>query len=205
MESNPEVRDDLGILSCFNGCSQIPWIPELLELFEDFKAIAPGNTFDVLGCVSDNIHNMNGCLLTSWLSSPGFYLSFWQMSNYDLYFPKSRYEETDKALHSASEALYQKFKSADRSADRGIRKMAQHHKSQRQRYLDAITELSKEKQTQELVCKFTNDEGGRFDREKMHWFAHGQHLQTFLPCGLTLFSSLLLLWPTLNYLVLSIS
>ena len=102
------------------------------------------------------------------------------MSNYDLYYPKERYDETEKTLHTSSEALYNKFRLAERSPDRNVRRTAINFKNQRQRFLDTMVDLSKEKQAQDSVIKFTNEEGGRFDREKSHWFAHGEYSSSIL-------------------------
>ncbi|TDL29757.1 hypothetical protein BD410DRAFT_710827 [Rickenella mellea] len=129
-----------------------PWLPELFALFEDCKKVAPGNTYDVVG--------------------PGFYLTFWQMSSYDIFFPKDKYDDAEKLLSASSELYYSKYRAAERSYEKSTRQQATNHRNQRDRFQLTITELQKEKALQEAVVKFTNDEGGRLDREKQHWFSH---------------------------------
>ncbi|THH08122.1 hypothetical protein EW145_g2921 [Phellinidium pouzarii] len=132
--------------------NQDQWIPELFALFEDCKQIAPGNVYDVIG--------------------PGFYLTFWQLSSYDLYFPKEKYAEMEKALLATSETLYAKQRQADRSTDKPARVTALTHRAQRDRYSTAISELRKEKAIQEAVYRYTTEKNGRLDKEKAHWFSH---------------------------------
>ncbi|OCB90862.1 hypothetical protein A7U60_g1886 [Sanghuangporus baumii] len=128
------------------------WVPELRALFEDCKQISPGNTVDVIG--------------------PGFYLSFWQMSSYDLYYPKDKYSEMERSLLAASDSLTTKARQAERSTDRSTRASATGFRAQRDRYISAITELRKEKTVQESVFRYTTGEGGRLEREKKYWFSH---------------------------------
>lgn len=107
-------------------------------------------------------------------TSPGFYLSFWQMSSYDLYYPKEKYSEMEKNLHAASDSLTSKARQAERSTDRSVRISATGYRNQRDRYISAITELRKEKVIQESVYRYTTEKGARIDREKNSWFSHGQ-------------------------------
>lgn len=107
---------------------------------------------------------------------PAFYVTFWQLSNYDLHFPVEKYVETEKALIAASETCYNKYRQAERSPDRAIRMQANQFRSQRERYINTAAALKKERSIQEAVYKYTMDPKGRFDREKAHWFAHGRWL-----------------------------
>lgn len=103
-------------------------------------------------------------------------MSFWQMSSYDLYFPKEKYDETLKALIAASEVHYQKAKQAERASDRATRVAAFNHRSQRDRFLLTAAELKKEKAIQEMVHRYTTEKGGRVDKEMAHWFTHGMKI-----------------------------
>lgn len=91
------------------------------------------------------------------------------MSSYDLYFPKDRYEEIEKALQASSEVCHGKY----RQAERLDKTTALAHRNQRERYLHTASDLRKEKEVQEAVYKFTTDDGGRLDSEKSQWFSHG--------------------------------
>lgn len=103
---------------------------------------------------------------------PGFFTTFWLMSSYDLHFPKDRYAETEKALLAAADVCYSKYRQAERSSDKNVRAAAGAHRTQRDRYLGAVSDLKKERAAQEAVYKFTTGKDGRLDREKAHWFAH---------------------------------
>ncbi|KAH8118538.1 transcription factor/nuclear export subunit protein 2-domain-containing protein [Phellopilus nigrolimitatus] len=117
-----------------------PWVPELHALFEDCKQIAPGNSFDTIG--------------------PGFYMTFWQLSNYDLYFPKEKYAEIEDVLAAKQRQIERPRMTS----------LAQ--RSQRDRYAATIAELRKERAIQETVYRYTTEKDGRIDREKAHWFSH---------------------------------
>lgn len=116
------------------------------------------------------------CLYSfSAFTSPGFYLSFWQMSSYDLYYPKDKYSEMEKSLLTTSDQLTTKARQAERSTDRSIRASASGFRVQRDRYISAVSELRKEKAIQESVYRYTMEKDGRLDREKDYWFSHGQY------------------------------
>ena len=105
---------------------------------------------------------------------PAFYVTFWQLSSYDLYFPVEKYTETEKALVAAGESCSNKYREAERSTDRAKRTQANQFRGQRQRYADACKALKTERATQESVFKYTTDPKGRLEREKAHWFSHGK-------------------------------
>ncbi|KAL0949134.1 hypothetical protein HGRIS_009218 [Hohenbuehelia grisea] len=122
-----------------------PWLPELLALFDDVKQIAPGNAYEVIG--------------------PGFYLTFWQLSTYDLSPPSSKYDDLGKDLRELSRKEDTKLSSSDRS----VRKMAVLHRGRRDRYTSYVNALAREFKDQLASRQFTIK---RFAREKSHWFAH---------------------------------
>ena len=95
------------------------------------------------------------------------------MSSYDIYFPKAKYVETERALQAAAESCYNKYRSAERSSDKAVKQTSMAHRSQRDRYQSTVAELKKERAAQEVVYRFTMEKGGRLDREKSHWFTHG--------------------------------
>ena len=69
-----------------------------------------------------------------------------------------------------------KYRQAERAFDKSIRQSALTHRNQRDRYLNTVTELKKEREIHESVYAFTTEKGGRLDREKGHWFTHGNTL-----------------------------
>lgn len=95
------------------------------------------------------------------------------MTSYDLYYSREKYTETEKAVVATSETLYTKARQAERSTDKSTRTLAVNLRIQRERYLSTVFELRKEKAVQESVYRYTTEKGGRLDREKDHWFAHG--------------------------------
>ncbi|KAI9512728.1 transcription factor/nuclear export subunit protein 2-domain-containing protein [Russula earlei] len=133
-----------------NGDSQNPWVPEIRALFDDVKKVAPKAAYDIIG--------------------PGFYLTFWQLSTYDLAPPAARYEEEGAALRTLSRQEDSKYTMADRSSDRMKRQSAQAHRAKRDRYAQFAQTLAQELKTQAASRRFTIK---RLSKEKAHWFSHG--------------------------------
>ncbi|KAI0254213.1 transcription factor/nuclear export subunit protein 2-domain-containing protein [Lactifluus subvellereus] len=127
-----------------------PWVPEIRALFEDVKKVAPKAAYDIIG--------------------PGFYLTFWQLSTYDLAPPAARYEEEGAVLRSLSRQEDSKYTMADRSSDRTKRQGAQAHRARRDRYAQFAQTLAQELKTQAASRRFTIK---RLAKEKTHWFSHG--------------------------------
>jgi THO complex subunit 2 len=103
------------------------------------------------------------------LSRPGFYLTFWQLSTYDLAPPAARYEEEGAALRSLSRQEDSKYTLADRSSDRLKRQGAPAHRARRDRYAQFAQTLAQELKTQAASRRFTIK---RLSKEKAHWFSH---------------------------------
>jgi THO complex subunit 2 len=100
---------------------------------------------------------------------PGFYVTFWQLSTYDLTPPGSKYDEEGAALRTLSRSEDSKYIAADRSADRAKRLTAGTHRSKRDRYNVFVNTLAQEFKEQTVSREFTMK---RLGREKQHWFAH---------------------------------
>ncbi|KAG9317173.1 transcription factor/nuclear export subunit protein 2-domain-containing protein [Chiua virens] len=94
--------------------AESPWIPELEALFDDVRKVAKSNAIDVIG--------------------PAFYLTFWQLSMYDLSPPAARYDEEGAALRMLSRQEDSKYIFADRSSDRTKRLTASSHRAKRDRF-----------------------------------------------------------------------
>ncbi|KAI6047038.1 transcription factor/nuclear export subunit protein 2-domain-containing protein [Pisolithus marmoratus] len=137
--------------------AESPWIPELEELFEDVRKIAKTNAIDVIG--------------------PAFYLTFWQLSMYDLTPPASRYDEEGVVLRTLSHQEDHKYIHADRSTDRAKRLSASAHRARRDRYTSFVNTLAQEFKEQLDSRSFTLK---RLAREKQHWFAHVEHRSAVL-------------------------
>ncbi|KAG1874783.1 transcription factor/nuclear export subunit protein 2-domain-containing protein [Suillus subalutaceus] len=127
--------------------SESPWIPDLEALFDDVKQIAKNSALDVIG--------------------PGFYLTFWQLSMYDLAPPAARYDEECAALRTLSRQEDSKYIAADRSADRTKRLSAGSHRAKRDRYNAFVNTLAQE---------FKEQTASR----KHHWFSHTEHRSSVL-------------------------
>ena len=106
----------------------------------------------------------------SYLSRPGFYFTFWQLSTYDLAPPAARYEEEGATLRSLSRQEDSKYAMADRSSDRTKRQGAQAHRGKRDRYAQFAQTLAQELKTQAASRRYTIK---RLAKEKAHWFSHG--------------------------------
>ncbi|KIK99679.1 hypothetical protein PAXRUDRAFT_822444 [Paxillus rubicundulus Ve08.2h10] len=137
--------------------AESPWIPELETLFDDVRRIAKSSAPDVIG--------------------PGFYLTFWQLSMYDLAPPAARYDEEGAALRTLSRQEDAKYISADRSSDRAKRLTASSHRAKRDRCNAFVNTLAQEFKEQTASRVFTLK---RLAREKQHWFAHVEHRSTVL-------------------------
>ncbi|ESK93722.1 tho2 protein [Moniliophthora roreri MCA 2997] len=107
-----------------------PWLPQLSVLFDEVKKVIPPHVYEVLG--------------------PGFYLTFWQLSTYDLSPPGSKYDEEVASLRSliASEP----------------------RRMRRDRYTSFVSMLTQEFKEQTVSRAFTLK---RLAREKQHWFPYG--------------------------------
>jgi THO complex subunit 2 len=103
------------------------------------------------------------------LIRPGFYLTFWQLSTYDLSPPAAKYDEEGAALRALSRQEDSKYIAADRSADRNKRLTASSHRTRRDRYNTFVNTLAQEFKEQTASRVFTMK---RLAREKLHWFSH---------------------------------
>ena len=101
--------------------------------------------------------------------SPGFYLTFWQLSTYDLIPPGTKYDEEGAKLRALSRQEDSKYIAADRSADRSKRLTASSHRTRRDRYTAFVNVLAKEFKEQTISRAFTIK---RLARERQHWFSH---------------------------------
>ncbi|KAL6309570.1 transcription factor/nuclear export subunit protein 2-domain-containing protein [Sparassis latifolia] len=129
--------------------TESPWLPELYPYFDVVKKIAPGNAAEIMG--------------------PGFYLTFWQLSTYDLTPPAARYDEECAALRALSRQEDARYNAADRSSDRAKRLTAANHRDRRNRYNTYVNLLGQELKEQTAARVFTIK---RLAREKQHWFSH---------------------------------
>lgn len=107
------------------------------------------------------------------LIGPGFYLTFWQLSTYDLSPPATRYDEEGSNLRTLSRQEDTKYQNADRSSDRAKRATAAGHRQRRDRYNMFVQKLAKEFKEQTAARAFTMK---RLAREKNHWFADSRTL-----------------------------
>ncbi|THH13890.1 hypothetical protein EW146_g6381 [Bondarzewia mesenterica] len=126
-----------------------PWFPEIKELFDDVKQLVSKEAYDVVG--------------------PGFYLTFWQLSTYDLSPPAAKYDEECTALRNLSRQEDKEYVTADRSSDRTKRQGALAHRARRDRYNTFVNTLAQEFKEQTALRVFTIK---RLTKEKQHWFAH---------------------------------
>ncbi|EKM59356.1 uncharacterized protein PHACADRAFT_191704 [Phanerochaete carnosa HHB-10118-sp] len=126
-----------------------PWLPQLYALFDDVKAIAPGSVNEVIGS--------------------GFYMTFWQLSTYDLSPPASKYEEETSNLRKLSLEADRAYNAAEKSDSWVERNNSYKHRERRNRYNVFIDMLRDELKQQTAARAFTIK---RLAREKQHWFAH---------------------------------
>lgn len=123
------------------------------------------------------LHNGSGKAVGFWpvvvsdkpFRSPGFYLTFWQLSTYELAPPAARYDEECSTLRNLSRQEDSKYISAERSSDRTKRQKSYLHRDRRNRYNQYIHMLGEELKEQTAVRVFTIK---RLAREKQHWFTH---------------------------------
>ncbi|KAF9076495.1 transcription factor/nuclear export subunit protein 2-domain-containing protein [Rhodocollybia butyracea] len=142
LEDVPLEADGHGL-----AAPESPWLPQLEVLFEDVQTILPSQAHNILG--------------------PGFYVTFWQLSTYDLSPPLSRYDEEVAALRALSRQEDGLYVACERSADRAKRSMASWHRTRRERFNSFISTLTQESKEQITSRVFTLK---RLAREKQHWF-----------------------------------
>ena len=116
--------------------------------------------------------------LTDFGPSPAFYLTFWQLSTYDLSPPGPRYDEEQAALRTLSRQEDSKYAAAERSSDRTIRATAAAHRQKRDRYSSYVHKLAQEYKNQATARAFTIK---RLQQEKNHWFAGSSSDLTLFP------------------------
>ncbi|KAH9943361.1 transcription factor/nuclear export subunit protein 2-domain-containing protein [Epithele typhae] len=126
-----------------------PWLPELIPLLDDVKKLIPPTVCDVIGAP--------------------FYLTFWQLSTYDLTPPTTRYDEEYGSLKALLHQEDSLANSAARSPDRAKRMTAGLHREKHRRIDIIMSTLRRELKQQTASRKFTLK---RLAREKQHWFAH---------------------------------
>lgn len=117
------------------------------------------------------------------LISPGFYLTFWQLSTYDLAPPTTQYHEENTSLNTLSRQEMSKINAAESSSDRSKRLTASSHRQRRERYIKFAHVLTEELKEQTASREFTLK---RLTREKQHWFAHCK----FAHCLFSIYSPL---------------
>lgn len=109
---------------------------------------------------------------------PAFYLTFWQLSEYELSPPAASYEEYSNKLRTLSREEDTNYSAAERSSDRAKRRTAQDHRDKRNRLNHFIDILGHELKDQTAVRAFTLK---RLAREKQHWFAHSMYNSIVYP------------------------
>ena len=112
-------------------------------------------------------------------TSPGFYVTFWQLSMYDLTPPGSKYNEEVSALRTLSCQEDSKVIAAKHSLSRTTRLTAQSHRLKHAWYNDFVNNLTKEYNEQTASWAFTIK---CLAQEKSHWFTgvSGDSLSIFL-------------------------
>ncbi|KIY72984.1 hypothetical protein CYLTODRAFT_343075 [Cylindrobasidium torrendii FP15055 ss-10] len=122
-----------------------PWLPELEVHFAEVKRLLPEKVYNTLG--------------------PGFYLTFWQLSMYDLTPPIVSYEQAVALLRSRAKKEDDQAREIAR-ANRTYRTRA--YLEKQDQYDKGIENLQSEMKTQ---CISRTCTIRRFATEKMHWFA----------------------------------
>lgn len=116
---------------------------------------------------------------------PGFYVSFWQLSTYDLTPPGARYEEELVTLRALAQQEDYQANVSERSMDRTKRQNGIQHRDRRSRYTAFVDMLGREYKEQTIARAFTIK---RLAREKQHWFAHSECTRVFCLLGMYLTS-----------------
>ncbi|KAJ3723327.1 transcription factor/nuclear export subunit protein 2-domain-containing protein [Lentinula raphanica] len=147
LPTSEDVSMEVDTSSTVPAAPESPWLPQLECLFDDVQKMLPKSAYDVLG--------------------PGFYVTFWQLSTYDLSPPASRYDEETAALRSLSRQEDSKYSACDKSSDRSRRLLASSHRNRRDRFNNFASTLVEEFKEQTISRAFTVK---RLAREKAHWF-----------------------------------
>ena len=103
---------------------------------------------------------------------PGFYLTFWQLSAYDLMPPTAKYEEASQSAQRVFNDHILAVKRMERNEKRKFQLLVEKHKMEKDRYQKVVDALSMELREQLAVRAYTIK---RIAREKLHWFAHSEH------------------------------
>ncbi|KIK65595.1 hypothetical protein GYMLUDRAFT_70692 [Collybiopsis luxurians FD-317 M1] len=149
LPSTEDVSMDSETTASVPAAPESPWLPQLETIFGDVQHIIPSQAYDILG--------------------PGFYVTFWQLSTYDLSPPSTRYDEEVASLRSLSHQEGREVIACDKSADRSKRVLASLHRMKRDRYGSFADTLTQEYKEQTMSRAFTLK---RLAREKLHWFTN---------------------------------
>jgi THO complex subunit 2 len=129
-----------------------PWIPDLAARFSDIKALAP-EAWEVMTYV----RSRGLSALFSIVIRPGFYMTFWQMTMYDLSSCKARYDE--EIVKARDLVTLSKSKAATEDQRRNYYRVE-----------NIGIMLAKESAAQQKAYQFAKR---RLAREKAHWFIKG--------------------------------
>ena len=122
--------------------SNSPWIPALLPVIEDLRELLP---VSLVNCIPIP-----------------FYLTFWQLSLYDIYVPRGRYIDEIRIQQEAKSRALVESNRPD--IDSAGRKRALQDASRASLTIDMLrNELNTHSQTYNAVRK-------RLDRERKYWF-----------------------------------
>ena len=102
---------------------------------------------------------------------PAFYLTFWQLSTYELSPPTKRYDEEHASLRALQQSEDSLAAAASRSSDRAKRATAGLHRDKSKKIEVVISALRRELKEQTACRSFTIK---RLAREKQHWFSHSE-------------------------------
>lgn len=145
-----------------NSPVKSPWVPELEELFDVVRKVAPPTISEVIG--------------------PAFYLTFWQLSNYELCPPEDSYKLEKSSLERLWKEEQTKVALAERSSDRVKRAMVPQHRARAARYNEFVQLIAKEYSNQSDLFWATKH---RIIREKAAWFSHTNKIGSIVSAVVT--------------------
>ncbi|CAN6621826.1 THO complex subunit 2 [Trichomonascus vanleenenianus] len=126
-----------------------PWHPILADTIERIRPILPDSEWEYL--------------------KPGFYVTFWQLSLYDISYPEARYKQQEEKLREHYNNLTETIRSLERERGRESAEKLREKKAEKEGLLPQLNKLVAESKRHALHYNKTR---ARLELEKDHWFSY---------------------------------
>lgn len=125
------------------------WHPVLRSLVRDIRLLYPDGEWEYL--------------------KPGFFVTFWQLSLYDIQYPAEKYQQADRKMTESIAIITDQIRAAESSNNREASQNAKQYRTQRDQLSQQHAKLSAESKRHALHFEKSKV---RLRGEKHHWFSY---------------------------------